>query len=179
MIILRSLCLLHHASSLDNSTRVVMVDDVSTADFVSTAVRRPSRVDAMLCFGAIFVEAEEPVRFSKRRQSSAIDRLHDQDFCVTTRMGMVFCDVHFGFNNDSGGIHEPRLPRPHLWIRSRIPGPWIRAPHPQIRILLPDNRTGNNTTSGFITTTDPTGDIASPLTGTTIPLGILLLFRYL
>ena len=90
MIILRSLCLLHHASSLDNSTRVVMVDDVSTADFVSTAVRRPSRVDAMLCFGAIFVEAEEPVRFPKRRQSSAIDRLHDQNFCVTTRMGMIF-----------------------------------------------------------------------------------------
>ena len=82
MIILRSLCLLHHASSLDNSTRVVMVDDVSTADFVSTAVRRPSRVDAMLCFGAIFVEAEEPVRFSKRRQSSARRNLLRGFCCV-------------------------------------------------------------------------------------------------
>ena len=60
----------------------------------------------MLCFAS--VEEEEPVRFSKRRQSSAIDRLHDQDIYVTTRMRMImlrvcFCDVHFGFNNDSGG----------------------------------------------------------------------------
>ena len=66
----------------------------------------------MLCFAS--VEEEEPVRFSKRRQSSAIDRLHDQDIYVTTRMRMImlrvcFCDVHFGFNNDSGGTILVRL----------------------------------------------------------------------
>ena len=54
MIILRSLCLLHHAPSPDNITHVVMVDYDSAADCGSTAVRRPFKVGAMLCFDAVF-----------------------------------------------------------------------------------------------------------------------------
>ena len=55
MIILRSLCLLHHASSSDNITHVVIVDDDSAADCGSTAVRRPFRVgdSAMQGCGAV------------------------------------------------------------------------------------------------------------------------------
>ena len=48
------MCVLHQASSPDNITNVVKVDDDSAANFGSAAVRRPFRVGAMLCFGAVF-----------------------------------------------------------------------------------------------------------------------------
>ena len=45
----------------------------------------------LLC--RLTVEKEEPVRFSKHRQSSAVDCLHHQTFCVTTRMITIMLHV--------------------------------------------------------------------------------------
>ena len=87
MIILRSLCLLHHASSPDNNiTHVVMVDDDSAADFGSVAVRRPFRVGAMFCFDAIFGSA---VDFGSAAVRQPFDGLPELMLCFASMPSSV------------------------------------------------------------------------------------------